>query len=139
MRVIALVGAENTGKSHTINLVYAFLLREGFVQIPGHFRVLGNPRFEDFIDILEKDGKRIGFVGMGDYIIGEGKSLKSLLDELMQNQCHLGVCACRDNPKILSAVLSYSSHLIFQKTNSTSEENNRIVNVRDAIRIIESI
>ncbi|MFD2240390.1 hypothetical protein ACFSMX_05010 [Flectobacillus roseus] len=32
MKVIALVGAENTGKSHTINLAYAFLLRDGYIK-----------------------------------------------------------------------------------------------------------
>jgi hypothetical protein len=55
MKVITLRGAENTGKSHVINMVYSFLLRDGYTQVPGNFRELGNPKFEDIIDILTKD------------------------------------------------------------------------------------
>ena len=55
MKVIALVGNENTGKLHTINVVYSFLLRDAYGQIPGHFRNLGDPAYEDFFDILTKE------------------------------------------------------------------------------------
>ena len=96
MKVIALSGAENTGKSHTINVVYNFLLRDGYIQLPGHFRVLGNPIFEDIIDIITKKKVLVGFVGMGDYQRGQGASLKSLLEELKNKGCHVAICACRE-------------------------------------------
>lgn len=139
MRVIALSGAADTGKSHTINIAYAFLLREGYVQVPGNFRVLGNPENEDFIDILEKDGKKVGFVGMGDYVIGPGQSLKSLLEELESKGCDTALCAARDLPGILAAVQAYPDHIIIQKTLSTGEENHRIVNTNNAIVMINEI
>ncbi len=135
MKVIALVGEENTGKSHTINLVYNFLIRDGYTQVEGNFRNLGNPVFEDFIDIIEKNGIKVGFVGMGDYITGEGRGLKSLLSELQTKRCDVAICASRTNPKMLMAVKVYS-HDIVEKTLSTGIANHRIVNVLDALEMI---
>lgn len=139
MKVIALSGAVDTGKSHVINIVYTFLLRNGYTQIPGYFRELGNPAYEDFIDILEKEGKKVGFVGMGDYITGVGRGLKNLLEELKTKGCDVAVCACRDNPKIIAAVTAYLTHDIVNKTLSTGRENDRIVNVADALTMITYI
>lgn len=139
MKVIALSGAVDTGKSHTINIAYAFLLRDGYVQVPGNFRVLGNSNNKDFTDILEKEGKKVGFVGMGDYVNGAGKSLKNLLKEFELKDCDTALCAARDNPKILAAVQAYSHHIIIEKTLSTGEENHRIVNTNDAIVMINEI
>lgn len=139
MKVIALKGAENTGKSHVINMVYSFLLRDGYTQVPGNFRVLGNPKFEDIIDILTKDDVLIGFVGMGDYQIGQGSSLKSLLEELKRKGCHVAICACRDVANIVNAVTQYPVHHIVDKTPSSGSSDNRIVNVIDANTIISNI
>lgn len=131
MKVIALRGPQNTGKSHTLNIVYQLLLRDRYVQVPGHFRVLGNPVFEDFIDILEKDGQWVGLVGMGDYQRGSG-SLRNLLGELQNKGCKLSLCCCRDNPKIERAVTNYPNHLFVNKTPSAGPDNDRIVNAFDA-------
>jgi hypothetical protein len=139
MKVITLRGAENTGKSHVINMVYSFLLRDGYTQVPGNFRELGNPKFEDIIDILTKDDVLIGFVGMGDYQTGKGSSLKSLLEELKIKGCHIAICASRNNAKIISAVTEYPNHHIVDKTISSGSSNNRIVNVIDANSIIKNI
>ena len=136
MKVIALAGAENTGKSHTINIVYAFLIAQGYRQIPCHFRILGNPVFEDVFDILEKGGKKVGFVGMGDYVTGQGRSLKSLLEELNQKGCDVAICACRSITRILADVQSYSVHHVVPKTPSMGRDNDRIVNVGDAQAMI---
>ncbi|MBN8783026.1 MAG: hypothetical protein J0G98_08180 [Terrimonas ferruginea] len=135
MKVIALTGSENTGKSHTINITYCFLLGNSYVQIPGHFRILGKPDFEDVFDILQKDGKKVGIIGMGDYIKGDG-SLKKLLAEMQGHGCDFVICACRDNPKIEAAVRAYPSHIFVAKTPSTGRENDRIVNTQDAISLI---
>ncbi|MEG0928740.1 hypothetical protein [Chryseobacterium sp.] len=139
MKVIALSGAKDTGKSHTVNIAYTFLLRDGYVQVPGNFRVLGNSNNKDFTDILEKEGKKVGFVGMGDYVNGAGKSLKSLLEELELKGCDTALCAARDNPKILAAVQAYSHHIIIQKTLSTGDVSHRIVNTNDAIVMISHV
>ena len=47
MKLIALRGKENTGKSHVINITYQFLLSDGWVQVPGNYRELGNKIHND--------------------------------------------------------------------------------------------
>ena len=103
MYVIALAGKENGGKSHTLNILYQLLLSDGYTQVknlPHHFifRILGNPVQEDFIDILQKKGKVIGFATMGDYYKGnkvdEGDTIKNLLKTLFDAGCTTAICAC---------------------------------------------
>ena len=69
MKVIALRGEADTGKTETLNIVYQLLLSSGYKQIKNHFEVLGNPIIRDFLDILENDETKIkiGFATMGDY------------------------------------------------------------------------
>jgi len=135
MKIIALLGSQNSGKSHTVNIAYCFLLRDGYTQVPGHFRILGDAVFEDVFDVLKKGGKKVGIIGMGDYIIG-ADSLKNLLAEMQDHGCEFVICACRDNPKIEAAVRAYPSHIFVAKTPSTGRENDRIVNTQDAISLI---
>lgn len=139
MKVIALIGEENTGKSHTINIIYTFLLRDGYSQIPGNFRELGNPAHKDFIDILEYHDKKVGFISLGDYVTGVGRSLRSLLEELQIKGCDVAVCASRNNPRIISAVTAYPLHVLENKTRSSGRENDRTVNVKDALKMITYI
>lgn len=139
MRVIALLGGVNTGKSHTINIVYQLLLLNHYVQVPGHFRELGNPDFEDIIDVLQNTtfGKRVGIVGMGDYPPGHGAAgLDSLLSELQVAGCNIAVCACTDKPAIKAAVTAYPVHQWVDKTLVGKKESAyRLVNNFDAVRI----
>lgn len=138
MKVIALRGSVNTGKSHVINIVYQFLLRDGYVQVPGHFRTLGNLKFEDVIDILTKDGILVGIIGMGDYQRGVN-SLANLLRELETKGCHVAICACRDIPAIEAAVTHYPQHVFVNKTPSAGRDNDRIVDGIDAQAIVALI
>ena len=135
MKIIALRGKENSGKSHSINIVYQFLLNKGFVQVAGDFRVLGNPIYDDIIDVLEKDGIKIGIIGTGDYQIGP-LGLKNLLKELEQKNCDFIVCACRTNPKIEKAITSYLNYIWIDKTLSIDRSKDRITNNLDANKII---
>jgi hypothetical protein len=139
MKIIALRGDKDTGKSHAINIAYSFLLKDGYTQLPGHFREIGNPDYEDIIDILIRDRLKVGFVGMGDYVIGQGRSLKSLLQELADKECDVIICSCRNDPKIESAVTAYPNHFFVDKTISVGDFNNRIVNAIDAEKIITHI
>ncbi len=131
MKVIALRGPVNSGKSHTLNIVYQFLLNDGYIQVPGHFTPLGNPVSEDILDILEKNGKQVGICGMGDYQNG-GNSLAILLADLQSRGCDVTLCCCRQIAAIEKQVSFYSSHLFIDKTISTGLANNRIVNGVDA-------
>jgi len=90
MKVIALKGKSNVGKSETVNIVYQFLLSEGFQQMPGIFSVCGNPAMRDFIDVLEKDGVKVGIVSQGDYV----RELKKHLHLFKTSECVIAICAC---------------------------------------------
>jgi len=138
MKVIALRGDVSTGKSHVINIVYQFLLQDGWVQVPTHFRILGNPAYEDIIDILQKGAQTIGVIGAGDYQIG-AIALSKLLKELELKGCDIAVCACRTNPKIEAAVNNYANHFWHDKTTSTGRENDRIVNGIDATALFNLV
>ncbi|MCA4896135.1 MAG: hypothetical protein ING84_14140 [Cytophagales bacterium] len=138
MKVIALRGEENAGKSHAINIVYSLLLRDGWIQVPGHFRVLGNPKFEDVFDVLEKDGILLGIVGMGDYQRGQA-SLAKLIAEIISKGCTVVISTCRNTPAIEKAIKNYPDHYFVDKTPSTGPENHRIVNTIDAQRMINLI
>ena len=138
MKIITLRGTENTGKSHTINIAYSFLIRDGWAQVPGHFRKLGSPVFEDITDTLTKGGVMLGIVGMGDYQRG-GNSLTYLIEEVINKGCTVVICACRNKPGIEKAITNYPDHHFVDKTFSTSEAEHRIVNVNDALQMINII
>ncbi len=139
MKVIALTGPANNGKSHCINNAYLLLLDSGYSQVPGHFRILGNPVFEDIIDILTDGKKKVGIISMGDYVTGVGRSLASLLHELDTKGCDAVICACRNNPKIFAAVRLYPIHHFHPKTTSTGLSNHRVVNASDARVLVSMI
>ncbi|WP_430899374.1 MULTISPECIES: hypothetical protein [unclassified Paraflavitalea] len=138
MKVIALNGPENSGKSHTINIAYTLLLEMGYIQVTNKFENLGNPKYEDFTDILTKDNIKLGIVAMGDYINGNS-SLKNLLLNLEKEKCNIAICACRNNPKIISAVEKYTDHKIENKTSTSDETLFRIVNFNDAKRLLSHL
>jgi hypothetical protein len=138
MKVIALRGSVSSGKSHTINIVYQLLLVEGFRQVPGYFRELGNPMNEDIIDVLEKDNTLVGVIGIGDYERGE-VALSKLLKELEKIGCKIVFCTCRSNrPGIEEAVSNYIDHVFVGKTTSLGASNHRIVNNIDAKRMLDA-
>lgn len=139
MIVIGLSGDVNTGKSHVINIVYQFLLNRGFSQVPGVFRILGNPKFEDVFDVLQNDKIKVGIIGMGDYQKGSN-SLKSLLAEIENLGCDIAICACRTNPKIEQAVTNYPNHHLLHKTVTSADPSIwRIDNNIDANRIVNLV
>lgn len=142
MKIIALKGEEDSGKSHTINIVYYFLLRDGYVQVPNNYRPLrGNPKFEDCIDILTKDGKKVGIIGMGDYSSSPNidYSLEKLLDEIEKKECDICICACQNKPEIISALSKYPHHIIINKTTSTIESKYRIIDCEAAESILKNL
>lgn len=135
MKVIALLGDENTGKSHTINVVYSFLLRDKYQQVPGVFSVLGDPKNEDIIDILIREETKVGIIGMGD-LVGE---LKRCLLHLEQLGCDTVVCACRRKTNLEKVIINYQNHQFIKKTLSLGKSSNRIINAMDAETIIAAI
>ncbi|MBP7260267.1 MAG: hypothetical protein KBB37_03185 [Bacteroidia bacterium] len=107
MEVIALRGDPNVGKSETINIVYQIMLLNGYRQVAGHFRPLGNPAIKDFIDVLERGGIKVGIVFQGDYDSGTD-SLQNHLSVLQAAGCSKSVCASRNTPALNQAVAAYT-------------------------------
>lgn len=138
MDVIALRGNSDVGKSTTINIVYQLMLFNGYTQLPGHFRVLGNPVQKDFIDVLELHGVKIGVVSQGDLSRGID-SLRNHLAYLQSVGCAKAVCACTTNIGTVKAVMSYPIHHFQNKVPSTTSSLERIENNRDAIIIYRLI
>lgn len=139
MKVVALRGSGNSGKSHTINIAYTLLLDKGYRQIPGAFEERGNPVFEDIRDILELDGYRVGIVGIGDYIIGQD-ALNFHLQRFVNDGCHAVICAATNKPKIIQAVANFPNHIIINKTAATAGPSQyRFVNYLDAYNLVCNI
>ena len=142
MKVIALKGYANNGKTETLNYVYQFLLAKGYTQLAGHFEVLGNPKIRDFMDVLEDKEKtlKVGFATMGDFSRKKSASVKDLLAKLETKGCDIAVCACRtDLIGTIKAVKSYPNHIFIDKLVSTTVDLERIVNHADASNIISQI
>lgn len=145
MKVIALRGDENSGKSHTINIVYTLLLKKGYVQVPGYYRPLGDPKYFDAFDILEDGGLKVGIIGMGDYVRKAGSSVKDLLAQQFRNGCHVVICTCRPNKSMENSIKAYQAHHFVDKTLSPNPRGNgfgpdyRIINFQDAETLISLI
>lgn len=133
MDVIALMGKSNIGKTHTLNILYSLLLANGYTQVLGHFQDHSN---NDFLDILEKDGVRIGIATQGDYI----RELPKHLSYLRNNGCIKAVCACTtDKEGTINAVNAYRNIPISPKSIETNYSLQRIVNTNDALHILSKI
>ena len=141
MDVIALTGKSNCGKTETLNIVYQFLLQNGYVQIqnPIFFKVLGNPVMRDFIDILEKGNRKVGIVTVGDYVIGN-ISIQKNLAYLDAAGCNIAITACTTkNPKAEFQVKFYPNSTLISKISTNELSKERIENYFYAQKIINSI
>ena len=133
MDIIALTGKSSCGKSETLNIVYQFLLKEGYIQVQNgvHFEVLGNPKQRDFIDILENGNKKVGIVTPGDY---PDFSVRTNLLILEKAGCNIAITACttdNQNP-ILQLNKYYPNNIKILKTLATIDSQERIANNLDA-------
>ena len=114
MKVIALRGEPNCGKTKTLNLVYELLLKEGWQQVEDSYQDLCNG---DFLDVLKKGNKILGIVTQGDYAIGNC-SVRNHLKTMVEKNCDITVCACtigRHKQKIQNAIDSYPKHHYIDK------------------------
>lgn len=138
MRVIALEGDSNSGKTKTLNFVYALLLQAGYTQVSGAFQDLGN---DDCLDVFQSHGKTVGIVTQGDYAIGV-YSVKKHLARLQTSGCDVAVCACTvgtSKQKIKDAITAYPNHSFIPKTKSQSVESERVDNFNCATSIMQMI
>lgn len=119
MKVIALRGEPNIGKTKTLNIVYRRLMADGFKQIPSMFQDLGH---EDILDILKKDNFTVGIATQGDYAVGNAKgdyTVKNHLETLNLHGCDIAVCAAtlgQGKDRIMKAIEQYPDHIFIEKT-----------------------
>lgn len=138
MKVIALEGISDSGKTKTLNLVYSLLLQVGYTQLHGAFQDLAN---DDCLDVFQGFGKTIGIVTQGDYAIG-AHSVKNHLTHLQSLGCDIVICACTigtGKQKIKNAIIAYSPHHFELKSKSSSVALERIDNFNYATKIMAMI
>lgn len=117
-------------------MVYHYLLRDGFVQVPGHFRILGNPLNDDVLDILTNNEELlVGIIGMGDYDDTGLEPLSGLINELVLKGCSIIICACTNKASIVKSIQKFNP-IIVVKTTSSNNSQFRIINHLDAESII---
>lgn len=127
MKVIALKGEPNCGKTTTLSLLRKIMVQAGFAE---DFSTLIDLPKGDFRVILERDGKKIGIVTQGDYAINVGGkvSVKSHLDYMKERGCEVVVCACTTGEtkrKIFDAIEEYAPQREYvhkRKSNRESED-----------------
>ena len=137
MKVIALEGCPNCGKTKTLNIVYYLLLQAGYTQVKNAFIDFK----DDCFDVLEIPGKRIGIITQGDYAIGQ-YSVKNHLANLQSYDCDVAICACTigaSKQKIKDAITAYPSHNFVFKSKSNSVGLERIDNFNNATHIMSLI
>lgn len=94
MKVIALKGEKNSGKSTTLKEVYKILKAAGGEPERYCFKDLkGNSK--DLRDVINFAGKKIGIVTQGDYYKEEENSVKKHLVWFKDNKCDIVICAWR--------------------------------------------
>lgn len=137
MKVIALIGKSNIGKTTTLNLVYSLLLDRGAIQRKNYFIDLEN---NDCLHVLKfADNKIIGIVTQGDYGKDE-YSVKNHLKRLFDYGCDVAICAANKGKiNIEKAICSYVEHIFIDKTQSQSVEDRRIDNYNDAVAILNNL
>lgn len=118
MKILALHGPANSGKTYTINVAYYLLLNEGYVQAPGYFNqdevynFLGEKVYgsSDFTDVLIHDEKKVGIT------TGSKNELVATLHSFQKAGCAIALCACHDSDESLDIIKSYQDYTIIEKT-----------------------
>lgn len=94
MKVIALKGEKDSGKSTTLKEVYERLKADGGEPERYCFKDLkGNSK--DLRGVINFAGKKIGIVTQGDYYKEEENSVKKHLVWFKDNKCDIVICAWR--------------------------------------------
>jgi hypothetical protein len=135
MKLIILTGASNTGKSQSLNITFNALSNFGYTRFQNHFRVLGNPIQNDFLDIVERNNHRVGFATMGDYEVNKSHiddTVQALFRLLQTQQCDVIVMACNSNLAIALAFLQVQNPICIHKQIDNNPNVQLVLNAVDA-------
>lgn len=92
MKIIALKGKGDSGKSTTIKMLPNILVANGYKQVPNKYQKHGG----DFLDIYDNGIKKVGITSSGDTFDLVNKRLADLVGE----KCDVCICACRTFDRI---------------------------------------
>ncbi len=135
MKLIILTGASDKGKSQTLNLTFNALINFGYTRFQNHFRTLGDPIQNDFIDIVERNNYRIGFATMGDYEVNlkhPQDTVQELFTYLQNQQCDCIVLACNSNLSTALTFLQAHNPIVIHKQTDANATMQPLLNAIDA-------
>ena len=136
IRIIALRGNQNTGKTATLTIVYDMLTRIGYETISRED--LSN---NDFKAVLkDKKGERVTIVTQGDYVIGQS-SVKRHIEWAIEQCSERLICACTTgtNKYRIQDYINKYDHVYIDKNIEITPSLRLTINTLDAESIIEHL
>jgi energy-coupling factor transporter ATP-binding protein EcfA2 len=131
MKIIALQGKANSGKTTTIHLLDGLLQKSSYKPLPDARKTFG----ADFQDVYHSpSGDLIGVTSCGDTY----DAVKDRLQDLVKWKCILCICACRTYdrmpPGTVAATKSFPGYAteFIKKTVSSNPSNHGTDNAIDA-------
>ncbi|WP_411811042.1 hypothetical protein ACLB9Y_12975 [Chryseobacterium scophthalmum] len=139
MRIIALRGSRDCGKSTTLNLVYQELISNTSYCIDEGIReVLGNPTMNDFECVVRLvDNRNIAFYTMGDYM----RDIPYAIERYAKMKVDILILASNTNYyNHLTAITRYPFTIVNKLIAfPQNEENNNVCNFQDCGTILSLI
>jgi hypothetical protein len=141
MKIIALKGPANSGKTYTLNTAYTLLLNAGYVQVRGYFtqavvyNFLGEKVYGslDFTDILMHGEKKTGIT------TGTKNELAATLELFQKAGCDTVICACHDSDEDINTIESYGVPVFIEKTPQDTVSLKRINDFTFAKKLVELV
>ncbi|HEX6981291.1 MAG TPA: abortive infection family protein [Balneolaceae bacterium] len=130
MKIIALRGKSNIGKTTTIRNLYDIMLSDGFAQEPGSF---GGRT--DIYDIVTKNNVLIGITSSGD----TEDVLNSRLEMFNERECGIVICACRTRGGTNEILDEYSDDINFIEKKIAEDGTQEELNREDAELLLETV
>ena len=137
MKIIALKGRRDSGKTTTIKLLPNILTLNGYTQVPNKFKNYG----DDFLDIYANGSKKVGITSSGDTF----DLVNDRLTDLVNEKCDICICACRTAdrkpPGTIAATQNFSgySNEYVLKTYAVGSNNQQTANQNDAQTLFSNI
>lgn len=132
MKIIILEGKDETGKSLTMNLVYAYLLNKGAYLIDYSKITYGSPC--DFEAILKYEEKSVAIYSLGDTKYQCANAVKSYEEKKIDV-----LIMAYDSAKFKNHDDWYNRAIKIKKTEETDVQKQLDVNIDDCNQIISKI
>jgi molybdopterin-guanine dinucleotide biosynthesis protein len=129
MKIIALLGPADSGKTTTINLVYNKVLAAGGISTLWH-AIAG--RAGDFEAVVDFKGQKVAFYSDGDY----ANKTKDIIRKYDAAKVDVMICATNSRFSTTIPFISrFVVHHIINKTIATATLTEAVANDRDANKI----